>query len=203
MKNKIDKNNSQKSWHHPFIRWVFQVSLLFGLWVVLSGKIEPLFLTPGILSAILVVVVTERIFHPNETIGYAMPPNSLNWLLRSILRLFRYLPYLLWEILIANLHVARLILSPSMPVSPALIEFESPLETESANALLAQSITLTPGTITVDMSHHRLLVHCLSENTRQSLVNGELIKKVANVYGQSNLKLPRIKEVVNLEEIVW
>ena len=90
-----------------------------------------------------------------------------------------------------------------MPLNPALIVFESPLETESANALLAQSITLTPGTITVDMSSHRILVHCLSSNSRESLSSGELIKKVANVYDQRNLKLPNMQQVTKLEEIIW
>ena len=203
MKNKIDKTNKHKSWHHPTVRWGFQISLLFALWIALSGKLDVLFLTPGIISAVLVVVVTERIFHPNETAGFMNPPSSFKWLMKSILRMCWYVPYLIWEILIANFHVARLIISPSMPLNPALIVFESPLETESANALLAQSITLTPGTITVDMSRHRILVHCLSSNSLVSLSSGELIKKVANVYGQRNLKLPNIQQVTKLEEIIW
>ena len=192
-----------RGWHRAPIRWVAQATLLFGLWIGLSGRLDALFLTAGAISTVLVVATTERIFHPNIPAGFAPPPNSLLWLMKTALRFVAYWPLMAWEIVVANFHVARLILDPRLPIDPCLVEFESPLQTESANALLAQSITLTPGTITVDMSRHRLLVHCLSRGSRQGLADAVLMRRVAKVFGEPEPELPSLRDIAGPGEVSW
>ena len=117
-------------------------------------------------------------------------------------RLAIYFPLLLWEIAVANVHVARLVLDPRMPINPSLVEFESPLRTEASNAVLANSITLTPGTVTVDMSAHRFIIHCISETSRQGIQDGALLKHVARVFDEK-IEAPEVRDVTSAEEVTW
>lgn len=192
-----------RGWHRSPIRWAAQALVLFGLWAGFSGHLNSLFLTAGAISAVLVVVVTERVFHPNAPAGFALPPNSLWWLVKASSRFVAYTPLMAWEIVLANLQVARLILDPRLPIDPCLVEFGSSLPTESANALLAQSITLTPGTITVDMSRHRFVVHCISLGSRQSLADGTLMRRIAKVYGEPDPAPPVLRDVSGPAEVSW
>ena len=195
-------DGNAQGWHRPVFRWLAYSLLLVALWVALSGKLNGLFLTAGLISAAVVLFVTEAIFHPSDPLGFERPPSRFSWLAATIFRLVIYFPMLLWEITLANVHVARLVLDPRMPISPSLVEFESPLRTEASNAVLANSITLTPGTVTVDMSAHRFIVHCISETSRQGIQDGTLLKRVARVYGEA-VEVPKVRDVTSVEEIEW
>ena len=195
-------DSNARGWHRPVFRWLAYGLLLVVLWVALSGKLNGLFLTAGFISAGVVLFVTEAIFHPSAPLGFERPPSRFSWLAATIFRLAIYFPLLLWEIALANVHVARLVLDPRMPISPSLVEFESPLRTEASNAVLANSITLTPGTVTVDMSAHRFIVHCISETSRQGIQDGTLLKHVARVYGES-VEVPKVRDVTSAEEVEW
>lgn len=191
-----------RGWHRPAFRWLAYSLLLVGLWVALSGKLNGLFLTAGMISAGVVLFVTEAIFHPSDSLGFERPPSRFSWLAATTSRLVIYFPLLLWEIAVANIHVARLVLDPRMPINPSLVEFESPLRTEASNAVLANSITLTPGTVTVDMSAHRFIVHCISETSRQGIQDGKLLKNVAHVYGEA-IEVPEVRDITSAEEVEW
>ena len=195
-------DSNARGWHRPVFRWLAYSLLLIGLWVALSGKLNGLFLTAGIISAGAVLFVTEAIFHPSDPLGFERPPSRFSWLAATTFRLVVYFPRLLWEIAVANVHVARLVLDPRMPISPSLVEFESPLRTEASNAVLANSITLTPGTVTVDMSAHRFIVHCISETSRQGIHDGTLLKHVARVYGE-DIEVPEVRDITSSEEVEW
>ena len=195
-------DGSARGWHRPVFRWLAYSVLLVGLWVALSGRLNGLFLTAGIISAAVVLFVTEAIFHPSDPVGFERPPSRFGWLAGTIFRLVIYFPLLLWEIAVANVHVVRLVLNPRMPISPSLVEFESPLGTEASNAVLANSITLTPGTVTVDMSAHRFIVHCISETSRQGIQDGALLKRVAHLFGET-VEVPEVRDVTSAEEVEW
>ncbi len=195
-------DSNARGWHRPIFRWLAYSLLLISLWVALSGKLDGLFLTAGIISVAVVLFVTEAIFHPSDPLGFERPPSRFSWLAATTFRLVVYFPLLLWEIAVANIHVARLVLDPRMPISPSLIEFESPLRTEASNAVLANSITLTPGTVTIDMSAHRLIVHCISETSRQGIQDGKLLKHVARVYNEA-IEVPDVRDITSPEEVEW
>ena len=87
-----------------------------------------------------------------------------------------YMFVLLKEIILANVTMLRFLLLPGKKLHPVLVSFESPLRNELLQVILADSITLTPGTITVRLSHNRYEVHCLDESMAQGLKDGVFVK---------------------------
>lgn len=126
-------------------------SALFGFWLALSGHYTPLVTSFGVLSVVLVVYLSERMdVLDQEGVPYHMVP-----------RLLFYVPWLLKEIFIANLVVAKVILDPELPISPRMVRFHGTQDTDAGRALYANSITLTPGTITTGVEGHDFQVHAL------------------------------------------
>jgi multicomponent Na+:H+ antiporter subunit E len=98
-------------------------------------------------------------------------------------KMFCYVAALVREILMANLHVCRLILSEEEEIEPVLAEFTSEMETPAGQAFYANAITLTPGTITVTAEGQRYMVHCLDESMADGLVDSGLEKRLRELEG--------------------
>lgn len=98
------------------------------------------------------------------------------------LRSVPYLPYLLWEIARANLHVAAVILDPRLPIDPAIERVGTRTQTDLERAVLANSITLTPGTLTVAVRGESFHVHSLTTASRASLERGAIERAVRFVF---------------------
>ena len=190
----------ERGWQRAAARRVGYAALLFALWLGLSGLIEGLFLMAGAVCSVIVVLITERIFRPAAPGDFGRAPTGFGWFAASWLRFALYVPWLLWQIALANLHVARLVLHPRLPIDPALVEFDSTLTTEAAHALLANSITLTPGTVTVEMTARRFVVHCLSAGSRRGIEEGALLRRAGWVFGEGTGAAPAVREVDGLEE---
>ena len=128
-------------------------ALLFGFWLVLSGYFDkPLLLAFGVGSTGLVVYLSLRM----DVVDHEGQPLQLGG------RFWVYMPWLMKEILVANLHVARIILTPSLPISPIMVHYRSSQKTDLGKALYGNSITLTPGTITTGIQGDELEVHSLT-----------------------------------------
>ena len=95
-----------------------------------------------------------------------------------------YVPWLFYSIVKANIDVALLILNPRLPVAPALLQFRTNLKRNISQVTLANSITLTPGTVTIDLKEGRYLVHALEPKLAESLLSGEMQNKVAGIFGE-------------------
>lgn len=154
---------------------VLSFLILLVLWVVFSGRLDGFHLTLGILSSALVTAFSGDLMftsrEPRRIVGL--------WL-----RLAGYVPWLLLQIFMANLHVMMLIFHPNMMarINPKIIEFDSRLKSDYARMLFANAITLTPGTITVDVTVlGRFSVHCIDDASGQSLP-GKMEAKIANVF---------------------
>lgn len=96
----------------------------------------------------------------------------------------RYLYYLIKEIIIANIVVSRMILTRREQMEPVIVHVHTDLKTEAARVILANSITLTPGTITVSMTDNDLLVHCLDKSLSEGMDDSvfvRLLKKMEEV----------------------
>ena len=144
-------------------------TLLFLLWLLLSNRYEPLFLALGAGSAVMIAWLHDKQPGPhNPTIPF--------------FRFMAYLPWLAWRILLSNLHVARLILDPRLPIAPRLIRHRTTLHHPAAVALLANSITLTPGTITAEVRASELTVHALDDDSTGDLTSGAFEKEIARVF---------------------
>jgi multicomponent Na+:H+ antiporter subunit E len=147
---------------------------LFAVWLVLSGHYDLFHLSLGLLSVGMVLWINRRIL-PGRT------PGSPARRLRAG-RLTLYLAWLLWQMVLAGLHVARVVLTPRMPIHPRLIRFTSRQPNEVAQVILGNSITLTPGTLTLEIEGDTFLVHSLTETTAGGLVSGDMQRRVARLY---------------------
>lgn len=190
-----------KGWQHPLVLRGVMFVLLFGLWLALSGHLELEFLVLGLLAAALVVGMTGHLVQPSFAEHYEPLPSSFAWLGRTILRLAGYAPWLAWEIIVANLLVTYRILHPRLPISPRLLRFHTSLRGELPHLLLAQSITLTPGTITVDLDHGELVIHALFDSHDQSLAEGAMEQRIAAVFGEQLSHPPVVRVITDVNEL--
>ncbi len=142
---------------------------LFGLWVLLSGKIDVFHLTVGFLGAAIIAWLHTEPQHLDE------PP-------LPFVRFVLYGPWLFWNIVKSGLHVTRVILDPRLPISPKLIRYHTNLGNNHAVVLLGNSITLSPGTVTIEVSSNELVVHSLDESSSSDLTSGALERKIAKVF---------------------
>ncbi len=92
-----------------------------------------------------------------------------------------YIPWLLWQIALANLHVARVILDPRLPVKPQMLRLKGSQRTDLGRVIYGNSITLTPGTVALDLREDRILVHALTETSAQGLLEGEMDRRVTRL----------------------
>jgi multicomponent Na+:H+ antiporter subunit E len=141
-----------------------------------SWHFEALLLVFGALSCLVVVLLCWRM---------GIIDDEGEPLLRLKLRPLFYIPWLLWQIVRSNVDVARRILSPSVRISPKLIEVPSNQKTDLGNVIYANSITLTPGTITIRIRDGVILVHALSEEAAEELLEGEMGRRVRACEGEA------------------
>ncbi len=142
--------------------------LLFGLWLILNGAVTAEICLFGAAITAALGVLAYALF------GYT-PKRELAFLKRLPL-FFAYVPVLVWEILRANVTVMRIILSRRRELRQSLVVVETGLKTRFARFVLANSITLTPGTITVRTEGSRFTVHCLSREMSDGIEDGTLCR---------------------------
>ncbi len=147
---------------------------LFALWLVLSGHYTALVTSFGILSAIGVTLLANRL-------GVLEPDGSS---FAFVGRLAGYLPWLIKEIAASNIEVARLVWHPDLPIRPQVIRTPSSQQTPVGLAAFANSITLTPGTLSLDADEPGIiLVHAIGDATAEGLQTGEMNRRVATLEG--------------------
>lgn len=143
-------------------------TLIFALWVLLSGHFEPLLLGLGLFSTAFTVFLAKRLnVVDNESYPF-----------RLVIRLLRYHGFLAREVFVANLDVAKHILLPGKSISPRLIDVEVPQRTDLGRVIYANSITVTPGTVSVRLDKDRVLVHALSKEGAEDLCTGRMARAV-------------------------
>lgn len=148
--------------------------LLFLSWLLLSGIYTGLLLGLGVLSCLVVVAVCRRM----KIVDPEGHPNHL------ILGMMRYIPWLLWAIVKANIDVARRILHPRLPLSPRVIQVEASQKTHLGQVIYANSITLTPGTVTIETDEGTIDVHALTRETAEDVRSGDMDRRVTDMEGE-------------------
>ncbi|MBM3224783.1 MAG: cation transporter [Candidatus Tectomicrobia bacterium] len=141
-------------------------AVLFAFWIVLSGKFDPFHLLLGIGSALGVSLGTRRLLLLPPALG---PQGATPWSAIPWGAMGRYLPWLLGQIVLSSLQVAYVVLHPKMPIQPQCIRFQTALPHTLARLTLATSITLTPGTITLDLQDDTFVVHALTDAAARAL----------------------------------
>ncbi len=154
-------------------RLAFHLLFLIGVWMLWSGFFELLLISFGVGSALLVVWISARLGIADQE---GVP-------IDRIPKVLLFLPWFLLEIVKANLDVARRILSPRMPISPTLFVVPSTQKTELGRAILANSITLTPGTVSYGVQPGKILVHAIAEEVKDGLLDGGMDRRVTGLEG--------------------
>lgn len=149
------------------MRYITAIAL-FILWMVLSASTNPAHVLLGAVVSIFIAWI-----NPDGTPGM----KGYSWLYA-----LWYGPWLLGRIIKSGLHVSRLILSPSLPIHPELIQHKTSLKSDGELVALGNSITLTPGTITVEVAPGELLVHVIDSSSQQDLSSGAYDEKVSRLY---------------------
>lgn len=144
------------------------------LWLLLSGHFyEPLLLGLGAASVLLVVFITYR----KEALDPEGHPVHL------IPRALVYWPWLLKEIVIANIDVAKAILRSPMAIAPTVFTVTGSQKSELGRVIYANSITLTPGTVTIDLADDKLTIHALTRAGLEGVESGEMDRRVVRLEG--------------------
>jgi multicomponent Na+:H+ antiporter subunit E len=148
---------------------------LLAFWLLLSGRSDPLFITMGVVSALIVTrfgipLLTEVLGSPEEV------PHV------DLLRLLAYFAWLVSRIPSAALDVALSIVLPSRTPRPGVVRFSTGLHSPAARTLLANSITLVPGTMTLSVEGGEFVVHALAPNAVRALASGEVQRRIARIF---------------------
>lgn len=148
--------------------------LLAAAWLLWSGLFKPLLLALGAFSCVLVLYLSHRMRLFDEQV----------FALRFAWRLPPYWAWLGKEIVKSSLDVSRVVLSPRLPVSPTVIEIEALSKHPVDLAILGNSITLTPGTLTLNIEDGRMTVHALTRHGAADVEAGEMNRRVSRLGGR-------------------
>ena len=148
--------------------------LLFATWLLWSGHYTPLLLSLGVASCAFVAWMAWRMgLVDREGVPIEIAP-----------RMLLYMPYLGLEIVKANLDVARRIVSPRMPIGPRVFRTKARQKSDLGRVIYANSITLTPGTVSIKIEGDEITVHALTEQAQAGVENDEMNRRVVRVEGK-------------------
>jgi len=154
--------------------WLLGVT--FALWLALISELDG----PELICGGLVCLIIS-LFGAHTYSKLGLPPLSLKGILFSLI----YIIVLFWEIIKASLDVAYRVIHPKMPIKPGIVVIKTRLKSDIAKMILANSITLTPGTFTLDVIGDKLLIHWIN-------VKSEDIDEATNMIGQRFEKYLRV-----------
>ena len=153
----------------PYARILILAMLLIAAWVLWSGYLKPLLLGLGALSCLLTVWIVRRMgYFDDENFAF-----HYDW------RLLGFWAWLGREVVVSSIEVARIVLRRRLVVEPRVVNIDGSGLGPVDLALLGNSITLTPGTLTLDVHEGRLLVHALTADGAAALERGEMQRRVA------------------------
>jgi multicomponent Na+:H+ antiporter subunit E len=147
--------------------------VLYVFWLLLSGFFTPFLLAAGAGSALAVVLLARRMRIVDRE-GHPI---------QMIAAVVSYWPWLLKEIAKSAWAVSRIILDPRLPISPVLVRFKPSQKSQVGLATHANSITLTPGTITVEATQNEFLVHGLTRSSGEGVIDSEMDRHISKVEG--------------------
>jgi len=158
------------------ISYLLTIFLLSCLWIILSGKFEPLLLGLGFISVCLVAWFNSSELFPNPSLDYV----------GIFFRFLAYIPWITWQIVKSNWHMLKIVFARDMldRIDPHVIVFNTRLKKDISIVTMANSITLTPGTITITANiDGKFRVHSIDKACAEDLP-GEMEQRVAQVFGE-------------------
>ncbi|MCP9292174.1 MULTISPECIES: Na+/H+ antiporter subunit E [Gracilimonas] len=150
---------------------------LMGFWYVMSGFFDITHTIMGVISVTIVMAFNYKLkahsFYDNES---------------DVIKdlRFLYLPWyfiwLFWQIIVSGIHVAKILLSPSLPIKSSVVRFKVNYPNPHAKMILGNSITLTPGTLTVDINDDEFIVHAISPVSFEGIANDKMPQQVLKLF---------------------
>lgn len=156
---------------HNNMHYLFITISLYAFWLLLSGHYIPLLLSLGGLSVLITVVILHRM---DKVDGEQIA-------LHPSLKFFQYIGWLSWQVLLTNIDVARRIWDPALPIDPSWEKLDTKVTTPLEKTLYANSITLTPGTLTTDISDDHFMIHSLTQSSIEELRQGEMQRRIMEI----------------------
>lgn len=149
------------------------IILLFLLWVMLNGRFTA---DAGMLQIVIVGIAVAAV-------AYWFAHKALGYTLKTELRILKKLPVLIAyffllvkEIILANFQMMKIVLGKKLDIHPVMVKIKVPLKTSFARVILANSITLTPGTITAELEEDELTIHCIDTSFSEGMENSSFVK---------------------------
>ena len=173
--------NDKKIVGSPMVHMTCLALVLFAFWMVLSGRTETKFVVYGILTAVVTTWVTyPLLLVPNKdgskkyyVFGFSIP------------KMIMYFFWLMWQLVLANIDVLLATTGQELNIDPKVVRFRFRADNPMASVILANSITLTPGTVTMNVSDDGVYeIHELTVGAAAGVLDGGMQKKVADLYGE-------------------
>jgi len=153
------------------LRFIVTCLALFPLWMGLSGHFSidySRILYFGFFSCLLVAWITHRMGIAENYLKYPI------FIIRSI----TYIPYMIKEVIVSNIDMAKIILSPSLPIEPTIFRTKAPFQSDLGLVTYANSITLTPGTVSIDTPEGEIEVHSINKAMADGVSEGQMRERV-------------------------
>ncbi|WP_443932514.1 Na+/H+ antiporter subunit E [Phascolarctobacterium succinatutens] len=173
--------NDKKIVGSPMVHMTCLALVLFVFWMVLSGRTETKFVVYGILTAVVTTWVTyPLLLVPNKdgskkyyVFGFSIP------------KMIMYFFWLMWQLVLANIDVLLATTGQELNIDPKVVRFRFRTDNPMASVILANSITLTPGTVTMNVTDDGVYeIHALTVGAAAGVLDGGMQKKVADLYGE-------------------
>lgn len=173
--------NDKKIVGSPMVHMTCLALVLFAFWMVLSGRTETKFVVYGILTAVVTTwVIYPLLLVPNKdgskkyyVFGFSIP------------KMIMYFFWLMWQLVLANIDVLLATTGQELNIDPKVVRFRFKADNPMASVILANSITLTPGTVTMNVTDDGVYeIHALTVGAAAGVLDGGMQKKVADLYGE-------------------
>ncbi len=157
------------------------VIFLFVFWILLSGRFEAKFLIYGVLTSLIASYVCMPLLMLKSADG----KNEYFALDFPVWRLVLYCLWIFWQLITSNFALARAIVSPDLAINPRVVRFKVEMDNPMALTVLANSITLTPGTVTMNVTDDGIYeIHALTDDAADGIRAGDMQRRVARLFGQ-------------------
>ncbi|MGI6226330.1 MAG: Na+/H+ antiporter subunit E [Peptococcales bacterium] len=186
-KNQTTQVGTSKTKH-----FIGLTAILFAFWILMSGSFQMLHLAMGIGACLMASWMTLSLLHvPSE--------DGKKYFYAFDFPYFKYTFYWIYltkEIAKASIDVAKVVLDPKLPINPKVVQFKLPFSNPLAHATLANSITVTPGTITMDVDEGVYTIHALTDGAADGLEDGhgEMMLRISRIFGEEDVVLAKTKE---------
>jgi multicomponent Na+:H+ antiporter subunit E len=167
---------------------------LMAFWIAMSGFLDAVHLTMGVVSVVGVMMLNYKL---KQNQFFEDDMENLNELRFG--HAFYYFFWLFYQVVVAGFHVLFVIIRPSMPIKPTMVTFKVDLPSSHAKVILGNSITLTPGTLTVDIKDDTFTIHALDSNSYAGIEDDSMPRQVLSLFSSEDRPVVRDFKILNPE----